>query len=136
MRSLGVSDEKGAERLAREFTDSRGNVIVMDNPGQRKYAGTGSTLSMALLNAAENYRSRQRRECCVINAFSRAARLAESRPDAAWWALLSRSRGTRRDEDAFEDLFAPACFEYGSEGDDHRETALCPAGATRAAGAL
>jgi accessory colonization factor AcfC len=37
--------------LARQFTDSQGNVPYFDNPGQKKYGG--DTLSIALQKAAQ-----------------------------------------------------------------------------------
>lgn len=44
-------DEEQAKRVAREFSDGKGNIPYFSNPGQKKYGG--DTLSMALLKAAE-----------------------------------------------------------------------------------
>lgn len=55
LKSAGVADEAKARDIAREFADSRGDVQYFDNPGQIKYGGAGSTISMALLKAAERY---------------------------------------------------------------------------------
>lgn len=53
LKTAGVADDAKARNLALEFSDSKGNIPYMDNPGQRKYGG--DTLSMALLKAAETY---------------------------------------------------------------------------------
>ena len=55
LKSAGVADDAKARNIAREFADSRGNVQYFDNPGQMKYGGAGSTISQALLKAAERY---------------------------------------------------------------------------------
>lgn len=46
-------DEEQAKRVAREFSDGKGNIPYFSNPGQMKYGGSGSTISQALLKAAE-----------------------------------------------------------------------------------
>ncbi len=51
LKNAGVKDEEAAKRIANEFADAQGNVLYMNNPGQKKYGG--DTLSMALLKAAE-----------------------------------------------------------------------------------
>lgn len=53
LRSAGVKDEAQVNRITREFTDGRGNVPYLDNPGQKKYGGRYDTLSAALIKAAE-----------------------------------------------------------------------------------
>ena len=55
LKNAGVADDAKARNIAREFADSRGNVQYFDNPGQMKYGGAGSTISQALLKAAERY---------------------------------------------------------------------------------
>ncbi len=55
LKAAGVSDEAAARRIANEFADSQGNIPYFNNPGQKKYGGDGSTLSQALLKAAEQY---------------------------------------------------------------------------------
>lgn len=55
LKAAGISNEDTARSIAREFADNRGNVIYMNNPGQLKYGGKGSTISEALLKAAERY---------------------------------------------------------------------------------
>jgi tape measure domain-containing protein len=50
LKGWGV-DDKQAERIARQFTDSKGEVPYFDNPGQKKWGG--DTLSMALQRAAQ-----------------------------------------------------------------------------------
>lgn len=55
LKAAGVSDEAVARRIANEFADSQGNIPYFNNPGQKKYGGDGSTLSQALLKAAEQY---------------------------------------------------------------------------------
>lgn len=46
-------DEEQAKRVAREFSDGKGNIPYFSNPGQMKYGGRSSTISEALLKAAE-----------------------------------------------------------------------------------
>jgi hypothetical protein len=46
-------DAEQAKRLALEFSDGRGNIPYFKNPGQMKYGGESSTISQALLKAAE-----------------------------------------------------------------------------------
>ena len=46
-------DEAQAKRLALEFSDGNGNIPYLSNPGQIKYGGRESTISEALLKAAE-----------------------------------------------------------------------------------
>lgn len=46
-------DEEQAKRVAMEFSDGRGNIPYFSNPGQMKYGGATSTISEALLKAAE-----------------------------------------------------------------------------------
>ena len=48
----GVNEQQ-AMSIAREFADSKGNVQYFNNPGQIKYGGRESTISEALLKAAE-----------------------------------------------------------------------------------
>ena len=50
LKSSGLSDAQ-AQDVARQFTDSQGNVPYMNNPGQAKYGA--STLSEALSKAAQ-----------------------------------------------------------------------------------
>lgn len=49
LKGYGVTEDR-ARAIARQFTDDKGNVQYFDNPGQIAYGG--STLSMAVLNAA------------------------------------------------------------------------------------
>ena len=53
LKGAGVDDEAVARKIASEAADSKGDVILMDNPLQKKYGA--DTLSMALLKAAEQY---------------------------------------------------------------------------------
>ncbi|WP_296871351.1 tape measure protein [Tibeticola sp.] len=53
LKSAGVTDEAEARRLALEFSDGKGNIPYLQNPGQLRYGG--DTLSMALLKAAEQF---------------------------------------------------------------------------------
>lgn len=46
-------DAEQAKRVALEFSDGKGNIPYLSNPGQMKYGGSGSTISQALLKAAE-----------------------------------------------------------------------------------
>lgn len=46
-------DEEQAKRVAMEFSDGKGNIPYFSNPGQKKYGGEFSTISDALLKAAE-----------------------------------------------------------------------------------
>lgn len=54
LKSAGVQDDEKARSIAREFADSFGNVQYFGNAGQIKYGGEGSTISSALLKAAES----------------------------------------------------------------------------------
>lgn len=58
LKSVGVTDEAEARRLALEFSDGKGNIPYLQNPGQMRYGG--DTLSMALLRAAEQFTFRER----------------------------------------------------------------------------
>lgn len=52
LKGYGLKDAE-ADQIAREFTDSNGNVPYFNNPGQLKYGGPGGgTLSYAVLQAA------------------------------------------------------------------------------------
>lgn len=53
LKAAGVADDAAARKLALEFSDGKGDIPYMSNPGQKKYGG--DTLSMALLKAAETY---------------------------------------------------------------------------------
>lgn len=53
LKNAGIKDDETARRIAREFADEKGNVQFFNNPGQKKYGGDGSTLSYALMKAAE-----------------------------------------------------------------------------------
>jgi len=55
LKSAGVADDKAARDIAREFADAKGDIPYFSNPGQMKYGGAGSTMSQALLKAAERY---------------------------------------------------------------------------------
>jgi hypothetical protein len=55
LKAAGVDDEEVARKLTAEFTDERGNIPYFSNPGQVKYGGSASTMSEALLKAAETY---------------------------------------------------------------------------------
>ena len=52
LKAAGLDDQQ-AKRLALEFSDGKGNIPFIDNPGQKRYGGADSTLSYALLKAAE-----------------------------------------------------------------------------------
>ena len=52
LNQAGLNDEQ-AKAIALEFADSQGNIPYINNPGQIKYGGRSSTMSMALLKAAE-----------------------------------------------------------------------------------
>ena len=52
LKQAGLDDGQ-AKNLAREFADSKGNIPYLNNPGQMKYGGATSTMSEALLKAAE-----------------------------------------------------------------------------------
>ncbi|MFZ2828697.1 tape measure protein [Hydrogenophaga sp.] len=52
LKAAGLNDEQ-AKNLAREFSDGKGNIPYFSNAGQMKYGGEGSTMSQALLKAAE-----------------------------------------------------------------------------------
>lgn len=49
-KGAGLTDS-AAQSLAGQFTDAQGNVPFFDNPGQLRYGGQGSTLSLAFSNA-------------------------------------------------------------------------------------
>lgn len=55
LKSAGVADDNAARNIAREFADALGNVTFDNNPGVRKYGGPNSTISDAVLKAAERY---------------------------------------------------------------------------------
>jgi tape measure domain-containing protein len=55
LKAAGVADDKAARDIAREFADAKGDIPYFSNPGQMKYGGSGSTMSQALLKAAERY---------------------------------------------------------------------------------
>lgn len=52
LQEAGLSEEQ-AKALALEFSDGKGNIPYLSNPGQIKYGGRASTMSEALLKAAE-----------------------------------------------------------------------------------
>lgn len=52
LKQAGLDDAQ-AKSVAREFADSKGNIPYFNNPGQVKYGGRESTISEALLKAAE-----------------------------------------------------------------------------------
>lgn len=52
LEGAGLTAEQ-AKSTAREFADSQGNIPYFSNPGQMKYGGRDSTLSQALMKAAE-----------------------------------------------------------------------------------
>lgn len=51
LKAAGIEDEDTARRIAKEFSDGKGNIPYFSNPGQMKYGG--DTISAALLKAAE-----------------------------------------------------------------------------------
>lgn len=52
LKQAGLDDAQ-AKSVAREFADSKGEIPYFNNPGQMKYGGATSTISEALLKAAE-----------------------------------------------------------------------------------
>lgn len=54
LKSMGVDDEATAKRITNEFADARGDVSYQGSAGQNKYGGPGSTISQALVKAAES----------------------------------------------------------------------------------
>lgn len=52
LKQAGLNDDQ-AQKTALEFSDGRGNIPYLDNPGQKQYGGFGDTISAALLKAAE-----------------------------------------------------------------------------------
>lgn len=55
LKAAGVTDDNEARRITSEFSDSKGDIPYINNPGQLRYGGAGSTISQALLKAAEKY---------------------------------------------------------------------------------
>jgi tape measure domain-containing protein len=55
LKSAGVTDDAAAKKITNEFADSNGNIGYLASAGQMKYGGAGSTISQALLKAAEQY---------------------------------------------------------------------------------
>lgn len=55
LKQAGVTDEAEAKRIANEFADNNGNVVYSNNAGQKKYGGDFSTLSEAVMKAAEQW---------------------------------------------------------------------------------
>ncbi len=55
LKAAGVDDDKAARDIAREFADAKGDIPYFSNPGQMKYGGANSTMSQAVLKAAERY---------------------------------------------------------------------------------
>lgn len=53
LQQAGVDNLEAAKKIANEFADAYGNIPYFSNPGQGKYGG--STLSAAVLKAAEQY---------------------------------------------------------------------------------
>ncbi len=53
LKAAGVSDDAAARKIALEFSDGKGDIPYLSNPGQKKYGG--DTMSMAVLKAAERY---------------------------------------------------------------------------------
>ena len=52
---IGRDDNVAAKRIANEFADNNGNIVYSNNAGQKKYGGDFSTLSEAVMKAAEQY---------------------------------------------------------------------------------
>lgn len=52
LQQAGLDDDQ-AKRVAMEFSDGKGGIPYFSNPGQKKYGGEFSTISDALLKAAE-----------------------------------------------------------------------------------
>lgn len=55
LKAAGVDDDAAARSIAREFANAQGEVQYFNSPGLRKYGGEFSTISDALLKAAERY---------------------------------------------------------------------------------
>ena len=55
LKSAGVTDEAKARGITSEFANSKGEIDYFNNAGQIKYGGAGSTMSQALLKAAEAF---------------------------------------------------------------------------------
>jgi tape measure domain-containing protein len=53
LKSAGVNDDAKARSIAAEFANARGEVTTGMSAGQLRYGGAGSTISQALLRAAE-----------------------------------------------------------------------------------
>ena len=55
LKKAGVNDDAEATRITNEFANSKGEIDYFNNAGQMKYGGASSTISQALLKAAEKY---------------------------------------------------------------------------------
>lgn len=55
LKAAGVDDEAEARRIAKEFANEKGQIDYINNAGQIKYGGRASTMSQAVLAAAEKY---------------------------------------------------------------------------------
>ncbi|MEP6587138.1 MAG: tape measure protein [Polaromonas sp.] len=55
LKSAGVDDPAAAKAMALEFSDGKGDIPFLNNAGQVKYGGRSSTMTQALLKAAETY---------------------------------------------------------------------------------
>lgn len=55
LQSAGVTDDAAATRITNEFANSKGEIDYFSNAGQMKYGGANSTMSQALLKAAEQF---------------------------------------------------------------------------------
>ena len=58
LKAAGVDDEAEARRIAKEFANEKGEVQYLNNAGQIKYGGRASTMSQAVLKAAERATTR------------------------------------------------------------------------------
>ena len=55
LKAAGVDDDAKAREIANEFADSNGDIPYINNGAQIKYGGRSSTISQAVLKAAEQY---------------------------------------------------------------------------------
>lgn len=93
LKSAGVTDDADARRITNEFTDNQGNVQFTNNPGQIKY--NGSTLSQALLRAAEQYTFSDRNMAAPAQAPTQAATPASRAPALGTTVNINLNGATR-----------------------------------------
>ena len=97
LKSAGVTDDATATSITNEFSNSKGDIDYLNNSGQMKYGGAGSTISQALLKAAEMFTFSEKNKAQITNPDAASAKTVNVKitlPDGSTQTVPTTQNGS------------------------------------------